>query len=189
MNAAEIIQTRRSIGRLGGEAPNQEQVKCLIEAALAAPDHGRLRPWQFIEVRGQQRQQLAEVFLQAALAENPDLEEERKRKILNMPLRAPLILIVVAKVVLEHKIPVIEQVVSAGAAVQNMLIVAEEMGIGAMWRTGEMAYKSEVKRSLGLKTEDEIVAYLYLGEAQIPKRPRDEIGLENHWVDMSAIPG
>lgn len=175
MSVLEVIKQRRSRPKLAGLAPSKNIIAKLVEAAIAAPDHGRLNPWQFIEVRDEARVKLGEIFLSAERKENPSLDATREKKILSMPMRAPLILIAVAKVTLEHKVPVLEQVVSVGAGVQNMLLVAEELGVGAMWRTGNMAYMSGVKKSFGLKPEDEIVGYLYLGEAQIEPRPREPL--------------
>jgi len=58
------------------------------------------------------------------------------------------------------------------AAVQNMLLTAEEMGLAAMWRTGDGAYDPQVKQWLGLAPEDHIVAFVYLGFPSIPKLER-----------------
>lgn len=187
MAVSEVIKRRRSTPKLAGVAPSREVVEKLVEGALAAPDHGRLKPWRFIEVRDEARVRLGEIFLDSERRVAPDLDEARRKKILSMPMRAPLILIVVAKVTLDHKVPVIEQVVSAGAAVQNMLLVAEELGVGAMWRTGGMAYTPGVKKSLGLKLEDEIVGYLYLGEAQVKPRPRDPLKVSDYLCDLKSV--
>src|SRR2546430_17728156 len=53
-----------------------------------------------------------------------------------------------------------------------MLLTAEEMGLAAMWRTGDGAYDPQVKQWLGLAPEDHIVAFVYLGFPLIPKLER-----------------
>ncbi|PCJ19238.1 MAG: nitroreductase [Gammaproteobacteria bacterium] len=187
MAVLEIMKKRRSRPKLAGAAPSRQTVNALLEAAISAPDHGRLRPWQFIEVRDDARLQLGEIFLNAEKQDDAELTDAREAKIRSMPMRAPLILIAVAKVVLEHKVPVIEQVVCTGAAVQNMLLVAQELGVGAMWRTGAMAYNPHVKTSLGLKPEDEIVGYLYLGEAQFEPKDREPLSVDDFLTVLPSI--
>jgi nitroreductase len=52
---------------------------------------------------------------------------------------------------------------SAGAATQNMLLAAFAQGLGAMWRTGALAYDPIVKNGLGLSAEEKIIGFLYIG--------------------------
>ena len=64
--------------------------------------------------------------------------------------------------------PVFEQDLSAAAAAQNMLVAAFAQGLGAMWRTGSMAYHPQVKQGLGLGPDEKIIGFLYLGAAAAP---------------------
>ena len=169
------IESRRSTPVLVSPAPNDEEIKALLRSAQLAPDHGRLKPWKYIVVKGEARHALGELYLQAALAEEADLSDERKERIRKMPLRAPLIIIAATEVVEKHKVPVLEQVVATGAAVQNMLLTAQSLNYGAMWRTGEMAYSDIVKAGLGLRSEDVIVAYLYIGSVGAEPKARPEV--------------
>jgi nitroreductase len=69
----------------------------------------------------------------------------------------------------EHRnVPAIEQVVSAGAAAQNILVAAHALGYGGFWRTGAAAYDSGIKEALGLRAQDAIVGFLYLGTVAVP---------------------
>lgn len=163
MNAIEALQERVSIGVLGTPGPSEEDIHTLLKAAVRAPDHGILRPWRFVILQGEQLHQLGEVFLQAALQDDPHLGAEEQEKARTRPLRAPCIITVVAEIVEDHKIPEIDQVLAAGAAAQNILVAAHALGIGAMWRTGAMAMHPHVKRSLGFAEKDHIVGFIYLG--------------------------
>ena len=80
----------------------------------------------------------------------------------------------------------LEQLIATGAAVQNMLLAAQELNIGAMWRTGEMAYKSVVKAGLGLQSKDEIIAYLYLGTAVLTAKPREPDAVDQYCVSWTG---
>ena len=79
------------------------------------------------------------------------------------PLRAPVIITVATKGALRKQEPMIEDIEAASAAVQNMLLAAEELGLGTVWRTGDTAYDPMVKHWFGLTPEDHIVAFVYVG--------------------------
>jgi nitroreductase len=155
----------------GEPAPDEAALHKIVAAAIRAPDHGRLRPWRFIAIRGEGRSRLGEVFAAALLRRDPAagatlLEKERRK-----PLRAPLILVAVAQIVSNPKIPASEQVLSAGAAAQNILLASYALGFGAAWKTGDPAYDTGVKQALGLADSDEIVGFLYIGTPKATPEP------------------
>ena len=186
MSAIQTISKRRSSPKLIAPAPCEQVLRLIVDAGLCAPDHGRLKPWQILLIEGDARNKLGELYLQAALAETPDLSEERQQRIANMPLRAPVVLVVAAKTIEGHKVPVLEQLIATGAAVQNMLLAAQELGVGAMWRTGEMAYKASVKTGLGLDGSDEIIGYIYLGTPVLTAKPRETVDRDLYYRAWSG---
>lgn len=110
MNTLEALTTRRSPLALGPDAPPREVVRQALETALCAPDHGRLRPWRFLLLEGQQREQLGEAMAEALAARDPEAPESLLEKERAKPLRAPLIITVVARLQPDHpKIPADEQ--------------------------------------------------------------------------------
>ncbi|OMH38170.1 nitroreductase family protein [Motiliproteus sp. MSK22-1] len=163
MEALELLLNRVSTPVLADPAPNDQQLDVIYRAALRAPDHGALRPWRFLTVKGAAREQLGQVFQQAGIKDNPDLEEAKFNKLGKMAMRAPLVVVVIARLSEHPKVPALEQQVSAGAAAQNMILAAFAQGIGAMWRTGDMAYHPHVHNRLGLSDNEQIIGYLYLG--------------------------
>ena len=174
------IQSRRSVSRVRSERPSRSQVETVISAGLQAPNHHKTEPWRFVVVAGSAREALGLVMEKSLKARLPEPESEAGRALLakerNKPLRAP-VLIAMAVVPSDHpKAIEIEEVASGAAAVENMLIAAESLGLGAMWRTGDAAYDPAVKRFLGLPDEAHIVAFVYLGHPdmpQLPERSRD----------------
>ncbi len=78
-------------------------------------------------------------------------------------MRAPVIVVVAATVQRGHKIPEVEQLVSAAAAAENIMLAANAQGFGAMWKTGAPAYDATVKQALGLDADNDIVGFLYVG--------------------------
>ncbi len=163
MDAVELLLNRVSTPVLSEPGPGEEQLDIIYRAALRAPDHGAIRPWRFLTVKDEARDQLGRVFQQAAQQDNPELEPAKFEKLGRMALRAPLVVVVIARIQEHQKVPAVEQRVSAGAAAQNMILAAFAQGVGAMWRTGDMAYHPHVCSALGLARNEEIIGYLYLG--------------------------
>ena len=73
----------------------------------------------------------------------------------------------------------IEDAAAVAAAVENMLVAAPELGLGAYWRTGDAAYDDRVKAHLGLNPEDQIVSFLYVGYPAAWGDLTPRTGLEN----------
>lgn len=163
MDALDALLNRVSVPRLREPAPDAAQRELLFRAALRAPDHGQLRPWRFLTIEGTGRERLGELFAQALAVGAADVGEEALAKARAMPLRAPLLVVVVARVQEHFKVPPQEQVIAAGCAAHAILLAAHAQGIGAVWRTGELAYNARVAAGLGLAAGEQIVAFLYLG--------------------------
>lgn len=166
MEALDALINRVSVARLGEPAPTPEQRELLFRAALRAPDHGQLRPWRFLTVEGMAREALGELFARAQLARDPQAPAAVLDKARAMPLRAPLLVVVIATLKDHPKVPEGEQLLAAGCAAHGILLAAHAQGIGAMWRTGELAYDATVYAGLGLAAHERIVGFLYLGTPQ-----------------------
>lgn len=166
MDALAALTTRHSIAPtfLAGPGPDEEALAQILAAGASAPDHGRLRPWRFIVIRGVARERLGDVFAEALVKRQPEappeaLEQERSR-----PLRAPVVIAVAAKLDPQHpKIPEIEQILSTGAAVENILLAAHAHGFGAKWLTGPNAYDDHVRAALRLGPNDRLAGFVHLG--------------------------
>ena len=163
METLEALHTRNSVTSLSEPVPTQEEMEIVFQAALRAPDHAWLRPWKFIQVTGEGRKKLGNAFLQTATDVNGDLSEALIEKAKNAPLRAPMVLVLIADIKEHPKVPEIEQIISTGAAAQNMLIALHDLGYAAVWRTGKMAFNSEITKHMELPESNRVVGYLYIG--------------------------
>ncbi|MDX1804980.1 MAG: nitroreductase [Alcanivorax sp.] len=166
MDALTALTTRVSCPRLDAPGPTDEQLALLLQAAIRAPDHGLLRPWRFLVLQGEDRERLGDIMVEQLLASQPQADARAQDAMRAKALRAPTLIIAVAEVTEGHKVPAWEQILAVGAAVQNMMVAAHAMGIGAMWRTGDMANSDQVKQRLGFASKDQVVSYLYLGTPQ-----------------------
>ncbi|MGH8466408.1 MAG: nitroreductase family protein, partial [Pseudomonas sp.] len=148
MEALDALLNRVSVPRLVEPAPNAAQREGLFQAALRAPDHGQLRPWRFLTIEGSAREKLGELLAEAVQA-GGDSTQAALDKARAMPLRAPLLVVVVARLQDHFKVPKSEQSLAAGCAAHAILLSAYAQGIGAVWRTGELSYSKHVAEGLG----------------------------------------
>lgn len=163
MDALELLLQRVSVPRLKEPAPTAAQLDIMLRAGLRAPDHGQIRPWRFLTIQGDDRHALGELFVQGLLSSSPDATAEQIEKTRGLPLRAPLILIVVGVLHENLAVPCHEQLLAAGCAAHGILLAAHAQGVGAVWRTGAMAEIDLVKQGLGLQAHEQIVGYIYMG--------------------------
>ncbi|MEX0618931.1 MAG: nitroreductase [Pseudohongiellaceae bacterium] len=164
MEALYALHNRTSIPKLSDPAPGESSLKNIFRAAFRAADHAVQRPWRFLVIRGDSRARLGELFACAAQSDNPEISAEKLQSLRLKPFRAPVIVVTISSYHYNPKVPEIEQDLSAGAATQNMLLAAFAQNIGAIWRTGPMAFNPVVREGLGLAANEKIIAFLYLGQ-------------------------
>jgi nitroreductase len=167
----QFLLQRNSASRLIEPAPSAVEMDKIFRAAMRAPDHGWLRPWRFITITGGRRIALGELFERCLMLRKPGADEPARAKARNAPLRAPLLVVVVAKLTENHKVPVMEQRLSAGCAAQAMMLAAEACGYAGIWRTGDATGDSSVLRELGLAVNEEIIGIVYLGSRDGAPKP------------------
>lgn len=177
MEAMELLLGRRSVGKLADPAPEGEALERILRASLRAPDHGALRPWKILLLRGEARERFGEVMAEVQRARDPHASAEDLERARRKPLRAPLLAVVVAALRESSKIPEIEQLVSAGCVAHTMVMAAQAEGFGAIWRTGDVAYDEITRERLGLDASDRIVGIVYLGSvaSEPPDMPRPSV--------------
>src|SRR5580692_2118429 len=153
----EDLLSRASVKLLTDPAPDDATLRAVFEAAVRAPDHGKLRPWRFFVVRGDARRQLSDLFVAGVKRREPGANAAQIEKEREKPLRAPVTIAVVAKTVAGHKIPEIEQTLSAAAAAMNILNAVHALGFAAKWVTGANCYDTEFQRAFGLDSADRLI--------------------------------
>ena len=170
MDALVALQNRTSSPRLVEPGPTIEALEEIKKSALRAADHCRLRPWRFLVIEGDSRKKLGELFIATEKQKISNVTENKCELLAKKAMRAPTIIIVIASLKQHPVVPAIEQIISAGAAAQNMLNAAYALGLGAVWRTGEVAYDMNFSAGLGLAISEKIVGFLYLGTMPVGVR-------------------
>ncbi|WP_230408962.1 nitroreductase family protein [Zooshikella harenae] len=181
MDTLTALHTRVSFPRLSEPAPSEAQLEAIYQAALRAPDHAMLRPWRFLTITGEQRSQLGQLLVEAAKLASPQLTDAEENKLLQAPLRAPLLVAVICSPRFHEKVPELEQLLSTAAAVQNMLLAAHALGVGAMWRTGLISYHEHVKQGLGLRNTEKLLGFIYMGQPLGQPKPIQPLDTKDYF--------
>jgi nitroreductase len=158
------LLSRQSTGALEDPAPQGADLDLILDAGLRAPDHGRLRPWRFVLIRGDARMALSDCL--AAAARNRQAPQAQIDRIRAWPLRTPLLIGLGAQIRADHSIPEIEQLLSAGASAMNMLNALHMLGYAGMWVTGANTYDPKVNTALGFRAPSRLIGFLAVGTAK-----------------------
>ncbi|MGF1606453.1 MAG: nitroreductase [Rhodothalassiaceae bacterium] len=174
------LLTRRSVmaANLGEPGPQPSQLDQILAAGLRVPDHGKLAPWRFLTFQGTARAAFGTVLAEAFRAANPEAADKLVAFERDRFCRAPTVVAVISSPTVPHaKIPEWEQILSAGAACQMLLLAASALGFSGQWLTEWYAYDARVAAALGLTEQERVAGFVYLGTAQQPPQERDRPAL------------
>lgn len=164
--ALALIESRHNVSpkRLEEPGPTAAQLHKMLVAAAAAPDHGLLTPWRFILVPVDRRHRLAEAFALALIDRDPGVTLAQIESAREKAHRSPLLLVAIARLgPREPNVPPLERMVSMGAAIQNLLLLAHAMGFGAGLTSGQAMASPRLHRLLGLGEHEVPVCCINIG--------------------------
>ncbi|MFP7762061.1 nitroreductase family protein [Marisediminicola sp. LYQ134] len=159
MTALDAVLRRRSQPRVEAAAPSRADLSPLVAAAATVADHAAMRPWRLIELRGDARGRLGEAFVDATGATDRAAE-----KLAGKPLRAELLIAVVAIIRPSIKVDAWEQEATAAGVAHVLSLLLDEAGWGVMWRSGHLTRTEPVSRMHGLAPHEILLGWLYVGE-------------------------
>ena len=187
MEALDLLLNRVSVTRLTEPAPTKAQLDVLYRAALRAPDHGQLRPWRFLTIHGEARERLGKLMAESLRVRQPDASDEAVQKARKMPLRAPLMVVVIARIQPHPKVPDSEQVLAAACAAHGILLAAHAQGFGAVWRTGEFSYDPYLAKALGLAGNEQLLGFIYLGTPEGNLRTPPDLDPDDYTSQWTGV--
>ncbi|MBP1991412.1 nitroreductase family protein [Paenibacillus eucommiae] len=189
MNVKDAILSRRSIGRVKPDAVDPKLIEELLEAAVWAPNHRNTEPWRFIVMTGEGRKVLGRAYGDIAAEEADDKLSEEELQLLYSKqelkaLRAPVVIAVAMCHTPGLVVPWIEEIAAVHAAIQNMLLTAHALGLGAIWRTGDPTYHPKMKAAFGFQGEEELAGFIYVGHPEVPagQGKRSEFQQKTVWL-------
>ena len=158
MTALEAVLRRRSRSSVTDLAPTFEQLLPFVEAAATVADHGDLKPWRLIELRGDARDRLGAAFVEAS-----GLEGKDAAKLAEKPLRASLLIAVVVSYKPSFKVHRWEQEATAAGVAHTLSLLLDEAGWGVFWRSGGHTRHPAVHRMHELGPDEQLLGWLYVG--------------------------
>ena len=94
-----------------------------------------------------------------------------------------MIIVVIATLIDSPKVPRVEQMLCAGSVAHGVLLGAEASGFGGIWLSGDNAYDDHVKTALGVKENEEIIGFVYLGTKKNQMPPRKPAKVQSFLSD------
>ncbi len=173
-----LLETRRSAKprEIVGPIPTAADLERILTIAARIPDHGKLAPWRFITVAGDQREALAALLHRALDEEGPEATPAHHEKAEQFAHHGGALVVLVSAPTENHKIPVWEQQLSCGAAGMNLLLAAHALGYVAGWVTGWQAYSEHVRAAF-CGPGERIAGFIFIGHPgiELAERPRPEL--------------
>ena len=177
-----LIQHRQTIlpKKLTEPGPDEGQLDLILRSAAAAPDHREILPWRFVVIPAAARPRLAEVFGNSLLERDPAATAHQVEEARSKAFRSPVLMLAVVRTGSpDEEVPAGERLLSAGCAVQNMLLMATAMGFASALTSGKALQSAGMRALFSLASDEQAVCFVSLGSAVRSKssRQRPEPGL------------
>ncbi|GAB1623459.1 NAD(P)H nitroreductase [Agarivorans albus] len=160
-------------------APNTQQMTDILQAAMSTPDHGKLKPWHFLVIKQTRIEELISLLQTAWQQSNSELDPQRAKRLASYLKQAPSIVLVSAEINEPSPISKQDQVFSAAAACQMILLAADALGFGGVWYSTDAVELPNVRQLLGLQNKHQPVGFLVLG-SPISKRAKARANVSDH---------
>lgn len=165
MELLEGLQTRRSIRTYTDQPVTREQLREIVHAGTMAPSGLNNQPWRFVTIRN--RETLTKL---AQLTKYSHIVGKA----------AACIVVFIDRTAMYHET---KDHQSMGACIQNVLLAAHGMGLGAVWLGEILKSANEVRELCGLSMDMELMAVVALGYpagkgGRVDRRPVEEVLLK-----------
>ncbi len=187
----DYLLRRRTVEtvNLGEPGPSPEQLETILKAAARVPDHGKMFPWYFVVFEGRAREDIGNLLREAYKAEEPGAAEAKLELEAGRFMQAPAVVGVISRI-RKGKHPMWEQILSAGAACQNLILASHATGFGAHWLTEWYAYNHIFREKLGLDERDNVAGFIYIGTLKKEPVERDRPDMEKivtYWQEGVSL--
>jgi nitroreductase len=186
MKASQAIQERRSIRRFGERTPSRDEIEALLSAAVLAPNHRLTQPWRFYVLGPEARYAYGLALGERKARKLTDPEAAREmRKTIAAEHRALPCMIAVAVVKPTDPETSEEDYAATMMAVQNLALVAVEMGLGTHIKTGGVMGDATSRAAAGVRDNERIIAVVNVGvpAEALPPKKREPASTFTTWVD------
>ncbi len=186
MNAIDTLLSRASSSRLTPPVPAGHALEQVLASVGRAPDHGALRPWRLLVIDGPAAlARLADAGARALRRREPEASEADVARQREKLTRAPMVIVLGARVAPHAKIPEGEQLLSVGAAGMNLLNALHALGFAGKWVTGPNCEDDGFRADLGFAADERVYGLIMAGTADAAASPKPAAldGLVRRWGD------
>lgn len=181
----ELIKKRRSVfpAQYNSKPIAKEEIEKLLEAANWAPNHRKTEPWRFKVLTGDSKARLGKFLANKYQEVDARPKQVKINKLIENPKRAGAIIAICMQRDLNESLPEWEEIAATAMAVQNIWLVATEMGIGSYWSSpGLIKYMDEF---FELNEGEKCLGFFYLGysDETITQGERKSIDAKVEWID------
>jgi predicted transcriptional regulator YdeE/nitroreductase len=191
LSTLEAIAQRRSIRRFKSDPIPDEALQAILKAGTQAPSGKNRQPWRFVVVSGEKCAEMVGVMREGiaqtkARGEDPGSAEWTADVMAQAPVTVFIFNPHGMRPWLAHSIQQMFQALvdtqSIGAAIQNMALAAQALGLGSLWICDVFEAYDELCQWLG--EPGQMVAALSLGYADEspPARSRKPVGEVARWL-------
>lgn len=169
-----------------GKKVDDTIIKEILTNATWAPNHGHMEPWHFTVFTGDGLKRLAafqSTMYKEGAGEN--FKEITYQKLQQNPLKASHIIALGMKRTALKNIPETEDIAAVACAVQNIYLSVTAYGLGGYWTTGGVTYNNSAKSFFGLREEDRLLGFFYIGHVAIPSAGATRLPLDEKttWIN------
>ena len=188
--AQALIEARQTIlpKRLAAPGPRGDELHRILAAAGHAPDHDRLLPWRFILVSDSARERLADAFAQSLLERDASASAEQVQQARDKAHRAPVLMLAVARLEGDAQVPDAERILSAGCAIQNLMLMATALGYGSALTSGKALHSPGFRGLFGLGDNERALCFVSIGTPTARKPRRERPPPEAYVTELKGSP-
>lgn len=176
----DLMLGRRHAAVFVGPEPDEQQLRLILQSGTTGPDHGGIRPWRFVVIRGDARHRFGEALAQSALAFKPNLPQSFYDKARGKATIAPLLIALIASPNPKRNVPVWEQTASAACTGFGMIVAANALGLAAIWKSAPYVDQEPVRACLELGPDEQLLGWVNVGH-----HPEDAAPTERNWADLT----
>jgi nitroreductase len=185
MSILSAIRQRRSHKMFTTRPVADDEIKTMLEGAIAAPNHKLTQPWGFIVLGRLSRRKYAEIkaSLRVQNEMNAEFAAAKREKIAAETAAVPAVIVVTQKLD-PDPMRREEDYAAVYMAIQNMLLLATSMGLGSKVHTGAVMDNEQMRAVVGAAADERIVGIIHVGEPaeELPPKARIPAADKTRWL-------
>ncbi len=167
----KTILSRRDIRLFQEKEVSKEIIEKILYAATWAPNHKFTEPWKFVVILPSKKAEFIDVYCQGILNMGDTPEEKaqyanKAQKLRDDFQKVPAFIAAGMKMS-DNAQTLLEDSLTMGCALQNMLLAAEELGLGAHWGSGAPSRSPELLKYLNFGPDVLSLGLFQLGYPQL----------------------